>query len=65
MLRVQPEVYDYVIIEGYPMGQYTYTSPGNVQRTVRKFSAKLEEAFDWNLQTGAQDKLLPRKLNDV
>jgi hypothetical protein len=46
----KPKLYDYVIIEGYPAGHYTYTSVGNVHRTVRKFSAKLEKAVDWNLQ---------------
>ncbi len=48
--RLKPKVFDYVIIEGYPAGQYTYASIGNVQRTVRKFSAALEKAVDFNLQ---------------
>jgi hypothetical protein len=48
--RLKPKLYDYVIIEGYPSGRYTYTSVGNVQRTVRKFSAKLENSVNWNLQ---------------
>ena len=46
--RGQPHRYDYVVISGYPMGQYTYTSVGNVTRTVRRFSANLEEAIKWN-----------------
>jgi hypothetical protein len=53
---LKPKVYDYVIIEGYPAGQYTYTSVGNVQRTVRKFSAVLEKAVEWNLQTADKMK---------
>jgi hypothetical protein len=49
--RLKPKVYDYVIHEGYPTGQYTYTSVGNVQRTVRKFTAIIEKAVDLKLQT--------------
>jgi hypothetical protein len=49
--RLKPKAYDYVILEGYPTGQYTYTSVGNVQRSVRKFSAILEKAVDLKLQT--------------
>jgi hypothetical protein len=41
------KVYDYVNLEGFPTGQYTYTSVGNVQRTVRRFSAKLDKAVQW------------------
>ena len=36
-----PKVYDYVDLTGFPAGQFTYTSVGDVRRTVRKFSAKL------------------------
>jgi len=49
--RLKPKAYDYVILEGYPTGQYTYTSVGNVQRTVRKFTAVLEKAVDLKLQS--------------
>ena len=52
--HLKPKLYDYVIIEGYPTGHCTYTSVGNVQRTVRRFSAKLENSVNWNLQN--QDK---------
>ena len=38
------------MIEGYPAGQYTYTSIGSVQRTVRRFAASLETAVKLNLQ---------------
>jgi hypothetical protein len=48
--RLKPKIYDYVIIEAYPTGQYTYTSVGSVQRTVRKFSANLEAAVRVNLE---------------
>jgi hypothetical protein len=49
--RLKPKVYDYVIHEGYPTGHYTYTSVGNVQRTIRKFTAVVEKAVDLKLQT--------------
>jgi hypothetical protein len=49
--KFKPAQYDYVIIEGYPAGQYTYTSVGSVQRTVRQFSASLNGAVNWNLKT--------------
>ena len=49
--KFKPAQYDYVIIEGYPAGQYTYTSVGSVQRTVRQFSASLNAAVNWNLTT--------------
>jgi hypothetical protein len=49
--RLKPKAYDYVILEGYPTGQYTYTSVGNVQRTVRKFTAIIEKAVDLKLRT--------------
>ena len=45
-----PRQYDYVIIEGYPAGQFTYTSVGTVQHTVRRFSAQLVKAVELNLQ---------------
>ena len=40
-------VFDYVIIEGFPMGQYTYASVGDVKHTVRKFSTKVANAVRW------------------
>ena len=46
--RGKPQLYDYVVISGYPMGQYTYPSVGKVTKTVRRFSASLEEAVKWN-----------------
>jgi len=40
-------VFDYVILEGFPMGQYTYTSVGTVEHTVRKFSNKITTVVRW------------------
>ncbi len=48
--NLQPKKYDYVIIEGYPAGQFTYTSVGSIRKTVRRFSAQLSEAVVLNLQ---------------
>ncbi len=47
--RARVKNYDYVIIEGYPAGRYTYTSVGNLQKTVRRFSARLETAVKLKL----------------
>jgi hypothetical protein len=44
----QPKPYDYVVIQGYPMGRHTYTSVGTVQRTVRCFAATLSAAIQAN-----------------
>jgi len=52
--KAKPARYDYVIIEGYPAGEYTYTSLGTIQRTVRHFSAVLAKAVDSNLRAEAQ-----------
>jgi hypothetical protein len=52
--KAKPARYDYVIIEGYPAGEYTYTSLGTIQRTVRHFSAVLAKAVDLNLQAVAK-----------
>jgi hypothetical protein len=47
----KPKPYDYVIIEGYPAGQYTYRSVGSVEHTVRRFCTTLPKAVEFNLQT--------------
>lgn len=44
---MKPKLYDYVILEGFPMGNHTYTSVGTVQHTVRQFSAKVTTAVRW------------------
>lgn len=49
----KPQLYDYVIIEGYPAGQYTYTSVGSVQRNIRRFSASLAAAVEWKYNNDA------------
>lgn len=44
------ELYDYVSLEAFPMGQYTYNSVGNIRRSIRRFSTKLPKAVEWRLE---------------
>jgi hypothetical protein len=44
----KPKLYDYVNVEGFPIGLYTYTSVGSVHRTVRRFTTKLAVATQWH-----------------
>ncbi len=46
----KPRLYDYVNVEGFPMGQQTYTSVGDLHRTVRRFTAKLANSVRWNFE---------------
>lgn len=46
--KLKPLLYDYVVIQGYPAGQCTYTSVGTIERTVRRFSASLPTAIRIN-----------------
>ncbi len=47
--RAKPARYDYVIVQAYPAGQYTYTPAGAVQLSVRRFSANLPAAVQTTL----------------
>ena len=47
--RGKPHQFDYVVIAGYPTGEFTYTSVGSVRKTVRRFSANLDKAVKTNL----------------
>jgi hypothetical protein len=42
--RPAVKLYDYVIIEAYPAGEYVYEPVPNVIKTIRRFSARLESA---------------------
>jgi hypothetical protein len=53
-------VFDYVILEGFPMGQYTYTSVGDVKHTVRQFSTKVANAVRW-MYGQEEAKIPPQK----
>jgi hypothetical protein len=47
--RPAVKIYDYVIIQAYPAGEYDYVPVVNVTKTLRRFSARLEGAVQWNL----------------
>ncbi len=53
----KPKPYDYVIIEAFPAGDYTYQSVGDVHHTVRHFAAVLEKAVrvKWDAAVAAMD----------
>jgi hypothetical protein len=60
----KPKPYDYVVIQGYPIGQYTYTSVGTIRRTIRRFSADLATAVQLNrASAGIQPPLLAPESN--
>jgi hypothetical protein len=47
--RGKPHQFDYVILAGYPTGDFTYGSVGSVRKTVRRFSTNLDKAVQANL----------------
>jgi hypothetical protein len=51
---LKPALYDYIIIEAYPTGQYTYATLGTIRHTVRRFSASLEKAVEINVDAELQ-----------
>ena len=44
-----PRQFDYVILDGYPAGEATYTSVGTVQKTVRRFTGTLAAAVNYQI----------------
>lgn len=50
--RPKPNPYDYVVIHGYPAGEYLYTPVPGVQKKIREFSASLERAVSAKLAAG-------------
>jgi hypothetical protein len=52
----QPKLFDYVVLEGFPMGHYTYASVGTVQHTVRQFSTKVTTAVRWRYGQEVDEK---------
>ena len=48
--RPVPKRYDYVVLLGYPAGQYSYTAVGTVHKTIRRFSVILASAVELNLK---------------
>jgi hypothetical protein len=47
--RAKPKLYDYVNLQAFPAGHFTYNSVGTIQRTVRHFSGSLPVAVRANL----------------
>jgi hypothetical protein len=47
--RVTPKPYDYVVLEGFTDGEYTYTSVGTIQHTVRQFTCSLPTSVRYRL----------------
>lgn len=52
------KVFDFVVLEGFPMGEYTYVSAANVPHTVRRFSTKVANAVRWKYgqEVGGEEK---------
>ena len=50
-VSAKPKLYDYVSLLAYPTGQFTYTSVGEIHKTVRRFSASLLKAVNLNVET--------------
>jgi hypothetical protein len=57
--KPKPKVLDYVILEAFPTGHFTYNSVGTIQRTVRRFSNSLPIAVRLNLQAKLQIQCKP------
>jgi hypothetical protein len=51
--------YDYVVLHSYPAGEYTYTSVGGIQHTVRRFAGGLETAVKLIMEA-EQTNAVPR-----
>ncbi len=45
----KPRQYDYITLLGYPAGQHTYNSVGDLNKTVRQYSATLQKAVERTL----------------
>lgn len=57
----KPKPFDYVKLEAFPMGQQTYTSVGDLKRTVRKFTCKVGNAVRWQFEEEQKQKAAPEK----
>jgi hypothetical protein len=48
--RPPVKLYDYVILQAYPAGEYLYAPVPNVKKTIRRFSGGLEAAIRLNFK---------------
>jgi hypothetical protein len=51
--------YDYVVLHGYPAGQYDYVPVPGVTKTIRRFAGGLETAVRLNLQAEQRTRRAP------
>lgn len=56
----KPKLYDYVNVESFPIGLYTYASVGGLHRTVRQFTTNLPNATQWNFEQSEQQNTPPK-----
>ena len=49
--RPAVKAYDYVVLHGYPAGDYAYVPVPGVKKIIRHFSASLERAVELNVRT--------------
>ena len=54
--RPKVKTFDYVILMGYPAGQYDYSPAPGIQHTIRKFCAGLDTAVRMRLQPPGEEK---------
>ena len=47
--RPSVKAFDYVLLHGYPAGEYIYSPVPGVQKNARRFSASLERAVEINM----------------
>jgi hypothetical protein len=57
----KPKAFDYVKLEGFPMGQQTYTSVGDLKRTVRKYTCKVGNAVRWKFEEEEKQRATAQK----
>ncbi len=50
--RPPVKLYDYVVLLGYPAGEYRYVPVPGVEKPIRKFAAGLDTAVNLQLATG-------------
>jgi len=54
--RLPVHRYDYVVLHGYPAGQYDYTPVPGIHKTVRRFTGGVERAVNLNLEEQEKKK---------
>jgi hypothetical protein len=52
--RPAVSLYDYVLLQGYPAGEYLYTPVPGVQKSIRKFAGGLDTAVKLQLKSAAR-----------